>query len=164
MIPAAVEKLAREICARKRNGKSCERESGQETCETCGEEAQWHLMVAETSIAMLNAPTRLPDGSNDDIHASRPIGRAKKIDQFKVYWIDQKREPQIAPNPEFPNGKDVGLTKSPLACKCELPYPAKRCGVYIVECQRCGSNAMLTTAGRPDDPRSVTLPCHGIKA
>jgi C4-type Zn-finger protein len=41
----------------------------------------------------------------------------------------------------------------------ELPYPAKRCGIYLVVCERCGYSAAITTAGRPDDPRKVTLPC-----
>ena len=79
---------------------------------------------------------------------------------FKIDWIDRGREPQCAPDPAFPNGKDLpapfGATQT---CKADLPYPAKRCGLFYVECKVCGTNAMITTAGRPDDPRSVTLPC-----
>jgi C4-type Zn-finger protein len=41
----------------------------------------------------------------------------------------------------------------------ELPYPAKRCGLFLVICDKCGYSAAITTAGRPDDPRKVTLPC-----
>lgn len=80
---------------------------------------------------------------------------------FKIKWIDRHREPQCAPDPAFPKGKDCDCSRgqSP-ACKTDLPYPAKRCGLYYVECVICGTNAMITTAGRPDDPRSVTLPCE----
>lgn len=80
---------------------------------------------------------------------------------FKIKWLDRGREPQCAPNPEFPNGKDLdaSLGRAPV-CKTDLPYPAKRCGLYYVECLLCGTNAMITTAGRPDDPRSVTLSCE----
>ena len=35
----------------------------------------------------------------------------------------------------------------------------ERCGVYLVECKICGSSVALTTAGRIDDPRSVTIAC-----
>jgi hypothetical protein len=79
---------------------------------------------------------------------------------FKVDWIDFKREPQCAPDPRFPNGKDVSCGGgSSLTCFCELPYPAPRCGMYIVRCDECGISLGVTTAGRPDDPRSVRVPC-----
>lgn len=42
----------------------------------------------------------------------------------------------------------------------DLPYPAERCGVYLVTCDKCGYSAAITTAGRVDDPRSVTIPCR----
>lgn len=45
-------------------------------------------------------------------------------------------------------------------CSIELPYPAKRCGVYVIECAKCGQKNALTTAGRPDDPRTVTMGCY----
>lgn len=41
----------------------------------------------------------------------------------------------------------------------ELPYPAPRCGIYAVKCEKCGLLVGFTTAGRPDDPRKVTLAC-----
>jgi hypothetical protein len=31
--------------------------------------------------------------------------------------------------------------------------------LYYVECNICGSNALITTAGRPDDPRSMDMLC-----
>ena len=79
---------------------------------------------------------------------------------MKVSWIDSGREPQCAPNPAFPKGIDVDVSGERLSCcTAKLPYPAKRCGYYLVECERCGFTCVVTTAGRPDDPRSVTVPC-----
>lgn len=79
---------------------------------------------------------------------------------MKIEWIDAGREPRVAPNPEYPDGKDLdtsdGAAKS---CFTELPYPARRCGTYIVECETCGLRVGVTTAGRPDDPRSLKVAC-----
>ena len=82
--------------------------------------------------------------------------------KFKVQWLDRGREPQCAPDPNFPNGKDVDASEAAPGeptCKAELPYPAKRCGVYVIECETCGVRVGVTTAGRPDDPRSARFPC-----
>lgn len=82
---------------------------------------------------------------------------------IQVKWVDAGREPKMAPNPKFPKGIDLDLTHGrPRFCKTELPYPAKRCGYYKVECLRCHYSAIITTAGRPDDPRSVKLPCKRV--
>lgn len=83
------------------------------------------------------------------------------MSNFNVKWLDRGREPQCKPNPDYPDGKDLDCS-SPNApsCKADLPYPARRCGLYFVECKACGANAAVTTAGRHDDPRSVKLPCH----
>jgi hypothetical protein len=81
-----------------------------------------------------------------------------------IEWIDHGREPQCAPDPNYPEGKDVdcGVEQS---CLTPLPYPAKRCGLFVVTCYACGARVAVTTAGRPDDPRSVKLPCeqHGLQ-
>lgn len=82
-------------------------------------------------------------------------------DSFQIKWIDRGREPQCPPHPAYPNGIDLDGAKElgiP-TCHTDLPYPAKRCGLYYVECKICASNALITTAGRPDDPRSVLIPC-----
>lgn len=83
---------------------------------------------------------------------------------FTITWVDRKRWPQDKPDPAFPEGVDIDLTQggSP-SCGSPLPYPAKRCGLFYVECRRCRANAVITTAGRVDDPRSVRIRCavHG---
>ena len=81
---------------------------------------------------------------------------------IKVTWVDRGREPQVAPNPDYPDGMAVDVSGgAKRACLVDLPYPARRCGYYIVKCDDCGCTVAITTAGRPDDPRSVVLPCKG---
>ena len=82
-------------------------------------------------------------------------------EQFDITWIDRRREPSEPPNLAYPRGVDldVSLHRKP-ACVAPLPYPAARCGIYTVRCIECGFSVALTTAGRPDDPRSVRLPCR----
>lgn len=81
-------------------------------------------------------------------------------ENFEITWIDGGREPRCAPNPDYPNGKDCdGSMGAKVTCTAQLPCPAKRCGHYIVKCKTCGFTAAVTTAGRPDDPRSIKLPC-----
>lgn len=80
---------------------------------------------------------------------------------LKIEWVDHKREPQCKPDPNFPEGKDLKCPNGEgPSCRTELPYPAKRCGLYIIECQVCGLRVGITTAGRPDDPRSVEIRCE----
>ena len=80
---------------------------------------------------------------------------------WNIEWADGKREPQSRPDPKYPEGKDVVAVKNQEAptCTADLPYPVKRCGLFMVECRACGFNAAITTAGRPDDPRSLTVNC-----
>lgn len=78
---------------------------------------------------------------------------------IKIEWLDFKRQPKCAPNPLYPEGKDITLATEQPMCHTRLPYPAKGCGAYIVYCDQCKLRVALTTAGRPDDPRSITLPC-----
>jgi hypothetical protein len=82
------------------------------------------------------------------------------VNNHEVRWLDAGREPQCAPNPAYPEGIDVDASfgAAPV-CKIDLPYPARRCGSYVVQCLVCGASAACTTAGRPDDPRSFTLAC-----
>jgi hypothetical protein len=78
---------------------------------------------------------------------------------LSVKWIDRNREPTEPADPNYPNGIDLNLTRRRKGCRTELPYPAKRCGYYSVLCESCGSSAVITTAGRRDDPKSVRIPC-----
>jgi hypothetical protein len=77
---------------------------------------------------------------------------------FKIDWIDRGLEPQCPPDPKYPNGIDLDTGERP-ACKADLPYPTPRCGLYFVKCERCDVTIVVTTAGRPDDPRSVYVTC-----
>lgn len=84
---------------------------------------------------------------------------------FDIVWRDGEREPSQKPNPDYPQGIDLDANKySALpgrvpTCVVKLPYPAERIGVYVITCQRCGFSTGCTTAGRVDDPRSITIPC-----
>ena len=80
---------------------------------------------------------------------------------LKVEWHDSGREPQCPPNPSYPDGKDLDArTGSGPFCEVDLPYPAKRCGHFTIECPVCGMRVGATTAGRPDDPRSIKISCQ----
>ncbi len=82
------------------------------------------------------------------------------FDQFTITWIDHKREAQNPPDPAYPKGMDVDITNGVKRwCKTDLSYPAQRCGLYVVKCLLCGLSVGLTTAGRPDDPRSLKMSC-----
>jgi hypothetical protein len=83
------------------------------------------------------------------------------VSQFTIDWRDSGFEPECAPNPDYPEGIDLDVTRGAmLRCRAPLPYPAKRVGVYTVRCTICGFQTGCTTAGRADDPRSITLPCR----
>lgn len=78
----------------------------------------------------------------------------------KIEWIDRGREPQCAPDQKYPHGKPLLLLDQSLKhCTVPLPYPAKRCGVYLIDCDTCKLCIGVTTAGRPDDPNIVQIAC-----
>ena len=80
---------------------------------------------------------------------------------LRVVWIDSEREPKCKPNPLYPEGRDIDASDgAEQTCFTRLPCPAPRCGLFYVACDLCGTNAMITTAGRVDDPRSVKLRCQ----
>ena len=81
--------------------------------------------------------------------------------KLKVSWLDSGREPQCPPDPKYPDGVALDVSEGASeTCETSLPYPARRCGMYTVVCPECGLSATLTTAGRPDDPKSVKVPCR----
>lgn len=82
---------------------------------------------------------------------------------LSVTWIDGKREPACPPDPKYPDGIDIDLSFGAVkTCATTLPCPAKRCGTYIVKCEACGKVVALTTAGRPDNPRSLKVACRPV--
>jgi hypothetical protein len=82
--------------------------------------------------------------------------------KHEVKWVRRGGPPQSPPNPEYPNGIDLDPGERP-ACKVELPYPTQSfIGIYFVSCNLCKTTSAITTAGRPDDPKSVMLPCKAI--
>lgn len=67
---------------------------------------------------------------------------------------------QCPPNPDYPNGIHVDLTKgSRPCCEVDLPYPAPECGFYDITCSLCGMRVAITSVGRPDDPVAARIPC-----
>jgi hypothetical protein len=86
-----------------------------------------------------------------------------KTSQLVVTWVDAGKEPQVPPNPNYPAGIDLDISEGAAqTCATPLPYPARRIGHYVVECRICGRRVGCTTAGRPDDPRSLTLACKAM--
>lgn len=84
------------------------------------------------------------------------------IEQFIVRWLDSGHAP-LDPghhSTHFPQGRDLDVSRgAEPACVLELPYPVPRCGVFTVQCKKCGLALGFTTAGRPDDPRQVKVAC-----
>lgn len=79
---------------------------------------------------------------------------------IKVDFLSHHRKAQCEPNPNYPDGIAVDLSEGAgKTCTGALPYPAECCGVLIARCSVCGANAAVTTAGRPDDPRSIKFAC-----
>jgi hypothetical protein len=70
------------------------------------------------------------------------------------------RRPECSPNPNYPMGITFDASLGAPGCSVALTYPAPECGMWYVHCARCGSNAVVTAASRPDDPHTVKLPCH----
>lgn len=75
---------------------------------------------------------------------------------LKAKWIDGHREPQCSPDPTFPDGIDViALSGLGPACQTDLPYPAKRCGHFVVTCTMTDSLAATTRAMSLADVSSI---------
>lgn len=84
------------------------------------------------------------------------------MSQFTVHWVDSGRMPKCLPDLRYPNGIALDCSNGTRpACLVKLPCPAKRCGHYVIECQKCGLSVVSTTAGRFDDPCSILLACLG---
>ena len=117
---------------------------------------------APLPIVTMLAITQLAEAK--ETREAKKAAKKKGASMLTVNWIDFKQEPRSAPDRFYPDGMDVNIAgKAKRTCFTELPYPAARCGVYIIDCDTCGLRTGVTTAGRPDDPRSVTVACRAVK-
>ena len=84
---------------------------------------------------------------------------------WEITWKPREggRKPAVTPNPDFPHGIHVdGSDDEKPRCRGELPYvmwPERGLGLLIVKCRICDMSIAITTAGRPDDPISLTQNC-----
>jgi hypothetical protein len=79
---------------------------------------------------------------------------------LKLEWLDGESLPYRQPDPLYPNGVDIEerAGASP-TCFTTLPYPAPRCGVWVISCPDCKKTVVITAAGRADDARSARVTC-----
>lgn len=82
----------------------------------------------------------------------------------RIEWVDGEKWPKSKPDPSYPAGIDLDASAgAKRTCTVALPYPAKRIGYYTIRCSVCGATAACTTAGRPDDPRSLKIACQSLQ-
>jgi hypothetical protein len=113
-----------------------------------GNEDAW----VQAGTARRHQPARLAES------AANPAPGASR---FGVDWIDGHRAATYPADPGYPNGVAIDVALDAVrACRAELPYPAARCGLWVLRCTLCGYAIALATAGRKDDPRTVRLPCR----
>lgn len=80
-----------------------------------------------------------------------------------VTWDDGGRPPISPPDPRYPEGIDIDYTHpGEKTCKIAIPYPTGHVNIgrWLIFCHECGLAAIITAASRPDDPRSIVLPCQ----
>lgn len=79
---------------------------------------------------------------------------------LKLTWLDQGRRAKNPADPRYPDGipLDASNPAKPW-CGTAFTYPAPGVGKWIVECDECGLRALISAAGRPDDPRSLKIAC-----
>lgn len=84
----------------------------------------------------------------------RPTGKVS------VEWIDAGRAAQCPADPAFPEGVTIDLRGGQISphCVAKFKYPAVHCGRWVISCT-CGYSAIVTAAGRADDPRVALIPC-----
>lgn len=68
------------------------------------------------------------------------------------------RMPKCAPDPAYPEGKDMDMTQGFPGCAVTL-HQAPCCGTWIITCAVCNTAIGVTAAARPDDPRTIKIPC-----
>lgn len=81
-------------------------------------------------------------------------------EQFNITFRPSGRGKARCPaDPKHPNGIMVDLAGCEKGCAADLPYPAPECGLWFVNCNKCGLTVAVTAAGRTDDPRCAIVPC-----
>jgi len=80
------------------------------------------------------------------------------VEKFTIEWYDSKITSNTVPEQDSPKNILV-YDEHKLFCKISLPYPAKRCGMYVVKCNECGNVVGIPTTGKVDDPCSITINC-----
>lgn len=84
---------------------------------------------------------------------------------FELKFVPNGRgKAQCEADPAYPNGIALDATNGTDVSSCfmVLPYPAPECGIWEVECSKCGLTVVITAAGRADDPCSVRLACKQV--
>lgn len=79
-------------------------------------------------------------------------------------WQSAGRQATQPADPNYPDGVDINagvpwLPEEGTYCQIDLPYPAPECGSWRIECATCGLSAVVTAAGRADDPRTFRVMC-----
>jgi len=82
-------------------------------------------------------------------------------EQHSIEFVPSGRgKAQCPPDPAYPEGIEIDLAGHAAAwCWVHLPYPAPECGHFVVRCKLCRFSAAVTAAGRPDDPKTLRIPC-----
>jgi hypothetical protein len=78
---------------------------------------------------------------------------------LRAVWFDEGRTAQFAPDPHYPLGLEVDLSRGQPSCTVSLRYPAPRVGKWIIRCDVCGFLGIVSAAGRADDPHTVRVAC-----
>jgi hypothetical protein len=82
----------------------------------------------------------------------------------KINWHRTSSElAKVPPDIRYPNGIDLSVVPKGHdggVCLVTLLRPADGIGCWVITCEECGLTVACTTAGRIDDPRSMTMPCR----
>jgi len=120
---------------------------------------EWHARLGDLQEAaryLKEARRSAPD----DVRATEElIAVEQAAGNLTAKFVGDGRQPKCPPNPAYPNGIPVDASMGAPGCSIELTHPTPECGLWYVHCHRCGTNAVVTSAARPDDPCSVKLPC-----
>ena len=79
-----------------------------------------------------------------------------------AHWVGEGRKAEYPPDPRYPLGVPVDCTEGQPGCEVALQYPAPCVGKWWISCDTCGTTAIVTAAGRVDDPHTVRLRCLAV--